>query len=83
MHQNAALCGNGLIELFVSPFPNKPWVLHVCSRSLMKTLGKGEIACNEQFLFPKRISAFFINLKLSSANSLSLEESKFCCLGKG
>ena len=37
-----------------NPFPNKPWFLHVCSKSLLKnTVGKGEIARNEQFLlFP-------------------------------
>ena len=46
---------------------------------------------NEQFLlFPQRFVPvwriflpFSLNLKLSSANSLSLEESKFCRLGKG
>ena len=34
----------------VNPFQNKPWFLHVCSTSLLKTVGKGEIARNEQFL---------------------------------
>ena len=54
-------------------------------------MGKGEIARNEQFLlFPKLFSTrvknflpFSSNLKLSSANSFSLEESKFCRVGKG
>ena len=54
-------------------------------------MGKGEIAGNEQFLLflqcflPIWISfcQFSSNLKLSSANSFSLEESKICCLGKG
>ena len=37
----------------IKPFPNKTWFLRVCNTSLMKTLGKGEMACNEQFvLFP-------------------------------
>ena len=37
-----------------NPFPNKPRFLRVCSTRLMKTLGKEEIAHNEQFLlFPK------------------------------
>ena len=76
----------------VNPFPNKPWFLRVCSISLMKTLwGKGEIARNEQFLlFPTVFSTclenfkpFSLNLKLSSASSFSLEESKICRLGKG
>ena len=35
------------------PFSNKPWFLHVCSTNLLKTAGKGEIVCHEQFLlFP-------------------------------
>ena len=53
--------------------------------------GKGEIARHEQFLlFPtvfstliENIVSFLSNLKLSSANSLSLEEFKICSLGKG
>ena len=38
-----------------NPFPNKPWFSCVCSTSLFEnTAGKGEIACNEQFLlFPQ------------------------------
>ena len=39
---------------FFNPLPNKPLFLHVCSRSPLKTLRKGEIARNNQFLlFPK------------------------------
>ena len=34
----------------VNPFPNKPRFLRVCSTSLLKTLGKGEIAHIEQFI---------------------------------
>ena len=39
----------------LNPFQNKPWFLRVCSTSLFKkNVGKGEIACNEQFLlFPQ------------------------------
>ena len=54
------------------------------------TVGKGEIARNEQFLFfPQRFLPFKIflpvslNLKLSSANCFILEESKICGLAKG
>ena len=38
-----------------NPFPNKPWFLRVCSTSFFEnTVGKGEIAHNEQFLlFPQ------------------------------
>ena len=53
-------------------------------------MGKGEIARNEQFLlFPvfstrlDNLLPFSSNLKLSSANSLSLEESKICHLVMG
>ena len=73
-----------------NPFPNKPWFLCDCSLSLLKTLGKGEIARSEQFLlFPQcflpiwRTFIHFHRFKLSSANSCSLEESKICHLGKG
>ena len=59
-------------------------------KSFENTVGKGEIARNEQFLlFPqcflpfKKILPFSLNLKLSFANSFSLEESKICRLGKG
>ena len=70
-------------------FPNKPLFLCVCSTSLRKTLGKGEITRNEQFLFFPQFSnlldnllPFSSNLKLLSANSFSLEEFKICHLGK-
>ena len=41
----------------VNRFPNKPRFLRVCSTSLVEnTVGKGEIARNEQFLlFPQRV----------------------------
>ena len=42
------------------PFPNKPWFICVCITSLLKTVGKGEIACNEQFLL---FSVFSIHLE--------------------
>ena len=70
----------------VNPFPNKLKFLRVCSTSLLKTLwekisentvGKGEIARNEQFLlfpqcflpFLENFLPFSSNLKLVSANS--------------
>ena len=34
----------------LNPFPNKPWILGVCSTSLENAVGKGEVAHNEQFL---------------------------------
>ena len=68
-----------LILLFPLPLGNKPFE---------NTVGKGEFAGNEQFLlFPQcffthldNFRPFSSNLKLSSAHSFSLEESKICCL---
>ena len=76
-----------------NPFPNKSRIfLRVCSTSLLKTLSEKEkllIMSNFSF-FPSVFSTlldiflpFSSNSKLSSANSLSLEESKICYLGKG
>ena len=48
----------------VNPFPNNPWFLRVCSTSLLKTLGKGEIACNRQFSFSH--SLFYLFEELSA-----------------
>ena len=55
------------------------------------SVGKGEVARNEQFLlFPQCVFTLLenflplsLNVKLSSANSFSLEESKICHLEKG
>ena len=42
------------VVLLFNPFPNKPLLFRVCITSLLKTLGKGEIARNKQFLlFPQ------------------------------
>ena len=58
-------------------------------KSFKNTVGKGEIAHNEEFLLFPQFSTHFenflqfsSNLKLSFANSLSLVESKIYCLGK-
>ena len=58
--------------------------------SFENTVGKGEIARNEQFLlFPvfspylDKFLAFLSNLELSSSNSFSLDQSEYCRLGKG
>ena len=41
-------------HFLINPFPNNAWFLRVCCTSLLKTLGKEEIARNEQFLlFPQ------------------------------
>ena len=71
---------------------------YVSAAQVLKTLGKGEIAWDKQFLpfpqcslpFPTVFSThlenflpFSTNLKLWSAKSFSLEEYEICCLGKG
>ena len=75
----------------VNPFPNKPWFLHVCSTNHFKHCGKKRncllraisllLAMFSTSL--ENLLPFLTNLKLSSANSFSLEESKICRLGKG
>ena len=71
----------------INPFPKKPMFSRVCSKSLFEnTMEKGENASNKQFLFfpqsflPFRITFhdFHQTLKVSSANSFNLEESKIC-----
>ena len=64
----------------VDHFPKKPWLFRVCS-----TRGKKEISP-----FPtvftthlEDLLPFSLNLKLSSANSVSFGKSKMCRLGKG
>ena len=60
-------------------------------KSFENSVGKGEIARNEQFvLFPTALSILTensprlsSNKKLLFADSLSLEEFKNCCLRKG
>ena len=71
-------------------FPNKPWFLRVCSTSLLKTLGKGEIAHHKQFLlchsvfYPiGELSAIFIKFRTVICKCFSLEESKILLFGKG
>ena len=71
---------SGLVHT-LNPFPNKPWFSRVSSTSLFEnTVGKGEIARNEQFLlFPvfsiylENSLPFSSNLKYSSANSFNFE----------
>ena len=67
----------------VNPFPNELWYLCVCSLSFANTVGKGEIGGNDQFFrFPvfstlsENFLPFSSNLKLSSADSFSLKDSK-------
>ena len=59
-------------------------------KSFENTVGKGEIAHNEQFLLFHSVfylfgelSAIFIKFEISSAKSFSLKESKICHFWKG
>ena len=60
-------------------------------QAVWNTVGKGEIARNEQFLLFSTVFSTCLNnflslssnLKLSSANFFCLEESKICCLVMG
>ena len=70
--------------IFLNTFPNKPWILRVCSTSLLKTQWEKE-NCSLWAIspFPTVFSTrldnflpFLSNLELSSANSFSLEGSK-------
>ena len=73
-------------------FPNKPWILHVCSTSLSETLWEKEKLLLLQSIFPfhsvfstllANILPLLSNLILLPANSFSLEDSKKFSLGKG
>ena len=65
-----------------NPFPNKPRFLRVCNTSLLKTLWEKEkmlVTSNFSFshgvFYPfSELPAIFIKLKLSSADSFSLED---------
>ena len=85
------LLGNLLRVPSFNPFPKQDLVfLCMQNPSFENTMGKGEIAHNEQFLlipwsFSTHLMSFLpfsSNLKLF-ANTLSLEEYKSCCLEKG
>ena len=76
---------------FICLYLTKQSLVFMCLqyKSFENTVGKGEIACNEQFLiFPvfsthlESLLPFLSNLKLFSVNSFSLEECKVYHLGK-
>ena len=55
----------------INPFPNKPWFSRVCSTSLLKTLGNGEMLVTSNFSFSHSVfysfgelSAIFIKNKI-------------------
>ena len=79
------------LKPLIEPFPKRALVFTCLQyKSFENAMGKGEIARNEQFLLCpvfstllQNILPLISNLELSSADSLSLEESKICRLGKG
>ena len=77
-------------RFFSKPFPSKLWLLRVCSTSLLKILWKKEkllirstISFSDSVFYPFGELSVSSKLKLSSANSFTLKESKICRLGKG
>ena len=84
IHARAIVSADKKLQNDFNPFPNKPWFLRVCRINLLKTCGKRAISP-----FPSVFSTHMDNflpfsskLKLSSANSFSLEKSKICCMGE-
>ena len=89
------LCGNGLTILWknchFNPFPNKPWFLCVYIKDLLKTLWEKEkllVTSNfslfHSVFYPFReLFVIFIKFEIVIADTLSLHESKICCLEKG
>ena len=73
-HKKSIIC--------VNPFPNKPWFLRVCSRSLLKRRLISPFPTVFSALF-ENFLPFSTNLKVLPANPFSLEESKICHLIKG
>ena len=75
----------------INPFPDKPWFLHVYSKSHLKTwLEKEKLLVTSNFSFSQSVfnpfgelSAIFITFKIVTCNSFHLEESNICHLGKG
>ena len=67
------------------PFPKQALVFTCLKyKSFENTVGKGEIAFPTVFSTPlENLLPFSSSLKLLSAKSLNLEESKTCRLGKG
>ena len=74
-----------------NPFPNKPWIICVCSISLLKTLlEKEKLLVTSNFSFSHSVfypfgelSAIFIEFKIVVCKCFILEESKICRFGKG
>ena len=70
--------GECFVTKFINPLPNKPWFLHVCSTSLLKTLWEKEkLLVTSNFSFSHSVlhrfgelSAIFIKLGIVCSTSL-------------
>ena len=71
----------------INPFPNNDTFWRPWETSLLKTMWEKEkLLIRSNFSFSHSVSTivpFSSNLKLSSSNSFSLEQSKICCLVMG
>ena len=75
----------------INPFPNKPWFLRVCCRSLLKTLGEKEkLLVTSNFSFShsvfyllEELSAIFIKSKIVVSQSFEFGRVKNLSFGKG
>ena len=78
------------IQLVVHPFPNKPWFLPVCSRSLLKTLlEKEKLLIMRKFSFSHSVlnlfgelSAIFIKFEIVACKVFQFERVKNLSFGK-
>ena len=77
-------------EKRLNPLPNKPWFLHVCSTSLLKTLGEKEkLLGTSNFSFSHSVfyplgdfSAIFIKLEIVVCKLFQFGSLKYIVLGK-
>ena len=74
----------------INPFPNKPWFLHVCCTSLLKTQWEKEkmlvtsiFSFSHSVSYSKRYIIILETFNLSSANAFNLVMSKILSFGKG
>ena len=80
-----------MISWFFNPFPNKPWLSHVCNTSLLKTWWEKEkLFIMSNFSFSKRVfypfgelSAMFIKFKIVICKLFSFGKVKNLPFGKG
>ena len=76
-------------EFVFNPFPNKPWFLHVCSSSLLKTLWENEkLLITSNFSFSplcayKELSAIFIPFKIVICKLFEFGRVENLSFGKG